>query len=80
MRSGDTDGLPPFPPSPSSVPRRDHLPTVEASIRYWDAVRVRALRSGDDDRVRTATALKLSYEEAHRELTARGKTNRPPIG
>jgi len=80
MRSGDTDSLPPFPPSPSNMPRREHLPTVEASICYWEAVRVRALRTGDDDRAKTATGLKRSYEEARRELATRSKTGQRPIG
>ncbi len=80
MRPGDTDSLPPFPPSPSDIPRREHLPTVEASIRYWDAIRVRALRAGDHGLAETATGLKLSYEEARRELTTRRKTGPPPVG
>jgi len=80
MRTGDTGSLPPFPPSPSDVPRRQHLPTVEASIHYWEAVRVRALRTGDHDLAETATGLKLSYEDARRELTTRGGTGPRPIG
>jgi len=80
MQSGDTDSLPPFPPSPSDIPRRKHLPTVEASIRYWEAVRVRALRAGDQGPAETATGLRLSYEDARRELTTRGKTGPRPVG
>jgi hypothetical protein len=45
-----------------------HLPTVEASIRYWEAVRLEAAQQDDPGRERTATSLKLSYEATRREL------------
>jgi hypothetical protein len=46
-----------------------HVPTVEASIQYWEAVRVRAIRAGDLALEITAFGLRSSYEQAHQELT-----------
>jgi len=79
MRSGDTEGLPAYPPSPTGVLRREHQPTVEACIRYWEAIRVRALRAGDHARAETADGLKLSYEEARRELMTPTGTGPGPM-
>jgi len=53
----------------------EHLPTIEASIRYWEAVRVQAIRSHDIGLEWTAMGLKLSYELARFELK---KAKRPP--
>jgi len=47
----------------------EHLPTVEASIRYWEAVRVQALEARQPALEWTAMALRDSYEQARRELT-----------
>jgi hypothetical protein len=44
------------------------LPTVEASLRYWEAVHSRAVADDDHDVERTAAGLWLSYEAARREL------------
>jgi hypothetical protein len=44
------------------------LPTVETSLRYWDAVHSRAVAEDDHDVERTAAGLWLSYEAARREL------------
>jgi hypothetical protein len=44
------------------------LPTIEASLRYWESVRSRAVADHDYDVARTATGLWLSYEAARREL------------
>jgi hypothetical protein len=60
--------LPPFPPSPDGVARLKHLPTVEACIRYWEAISHHAWETGDDPLVEIATGLKESYEEARDEL------------
>jgi hypothetical protein len=46
------------------------LPTLEASLRYWEAVRSRAVADDDHDVERTAAGLWLSYEVARRELIA----------
>ena len=47
MPARDVERLPPFPQPPAGVARLEHLPTVEASIRYWEAIRVQAIRSRD---------------------------------
>jgi hypothetical protein len=44
------------------------LPTVEASLCYWEAVHSRAVADDDPDVERTAAGLWLSYEAARREL------------
>jgi hypothetical protein len=48
----------------------EHLPTIEAGIRYWEAVRVWARRAHDAHRERTAAGLRLSYEAARYALKA----------
>jgi hypothetical protein len=68
--------LPAFPPSPAGVARLKHLPTIEASIRYWEAVSERAWESGDDSLLETANGLKACYEEARAEL-AKEKNSEP---
>ena len=68
MQNRDLDSLPPFPETPQGVPRLGHLPTVEASLRYWEAVHSRAVADDDQDVERTAAGLWLSYEAARREL------------
>jgi hypothetical protein len=68
----DTDGhdpLPPFPASPPGVNRLKDLPTVEACIRYWEAIGRQAWETGDDSLLETAKGLKESYEEARAELS-----------
>jgi len=69
MPARRVEGLPPFPEAPSGVPRMEHLPTIEASIRYWEAIRLLAIRSRDPALKRTATGLKLTYEAARNQLT-----------
>jgi hypothetical protein len=64
-----SDTLPPFPPTPEGVVRLKHLPTVEACIRYWEAISNRAWEIGDDSLLETASGLKESYEEARTELS-----------
>ena len=68
MQNRELDSLPPFPVTPPGVPRMGHLPTVEASLRYWEAVRSRAVADNDLDLEQTAAGLWLSYEAARREL------------
>ena len=68
MQNQDPNSLPPFPVTPRGVPRLGHLPTVEASLRYWEAVHSRAVADDDPDLERTAAGLWLSYEAARREL------------
>ena len=70
MQNRDLDSLPPFPETPRGVPRLGHLPTVEASLRFWEAVHSRAVADDDPDVERTAAGLWLSYEAARRELIA----------
>jgi hypothetical protein len=61
--------LPHFPSAPDGLARMEHLPTVEASIRYWEAVRVHALETRQPALEWTAMALQDSYEQARQELT-----------
>jgi hypothetical protein len=70
----------PYPQTPPGIARLDHLPTVEASIRYWEAVRVRAMRSHDHDLEWTALGLRLSYEAARQVHLESSPTQpwRPP--
>ena len=68
MQDRELDSLPPFPVTPPGVPRLGHLPTVEASLRYWEAVHSRAVADDDHDVERTAAGLWLSYEAARQEL------------
>jgi hypothetical protein len=68
MQNRELNSLPPFPGTPRGVPRRAHLPTIEASLLYWEAVRSRAVADNDYAVARTATGLWLSYEAARREL------------
>jgi hypothetical protein len=37
MQNRDLNSLPPFPSAPCGVPRWGHLPTIEASLRYWQS-------------------------------------------
>ncbi len=90
MENEGSDTLPPFPSSPEGVDRLKHLPTVEACIRYWDAISRRAWDLGDDALLETASGIKESYEEARAELskaeqpkerkTARGSRKARPSG
>ncbi len=75
MPNRDVEGLPQYPAPPPGIPRMKHLPTVEASISYWEAVRRHAIRFHDRGLERTATALRLAYEAARAELT---KQKPPP--
>jgi hypothetical protein len=59
---------PQFPRSPNDVVRLEHLPTVEGCIRYWEAVRVEALQTGDAALAWTAESLRQSFEEARQRL------------
>ena len=68
MQDRDLKSLPPFPVAPRGVPRWGHLPTIEASLCYWQSVRSRAVADHDHDLARTATGLWLAYEAARREL------------
>ena len=70
MQNQGLNSLPPFPATPRGVPRLKHLPTIEASLRYWQSVRSRAVADHDHDVERTAAGLWLSYEVARRELIA----------
>jgi hypothetical protein len=49
----------------------EHLPTVEACIRYWEAVRLQAIQAGKAGLEWTATSLRSSYEQAREELKKR---------
>ena len=67
-KQGD-ERLPQFPSSPDGIARMEHLPTVEASIRYWEAVRVYAIETRQPALELTAVGLRSSYEQALQELT-----------
>jgi hypothetical protein len=76
MQAQEVESLPVFPQAPSGVSRKEHLPTVEASIRYWEAIRLMAVRENDPGLEQTATGMKLSYEEARLDLNGM-KPDRP---
>ena len=69
MKDAGKDRLPEFPSSPVGIARMEHLPTVEASIRYWEAVRLHAIRVRELALELTAIGLRSSYEQALKELT-----------
>jgi hypothetical protein len=68
MSSKAVGGVPPYPTAPPGVSRLGHLPTVEASICYWEAIEKRARRINDYTLMRTAAGLKSSYEASRLEL------------
>ncbi len=81
MEDAGNDRLPEFPRSPDGIARLQHLPTVEASIRYWEAVRLHAIRVREPVLELTAMGLRSSYEQALQELTnaeRSQKANAPP--
>jgi hypothetical protein len=67
MEDYGNEGLPQFPVSREGLARMEHLPTIEACIRYWDIVRVHAIRACDPALEWTASALLSSYEQARQE-------------
>ena len=69
MEDDGNERLPQFPSSPDGIARMEHLPTVEASIRYWEAVRIHAIRVGEPALELTAIGLRSSYEKVRQELT-----------
>jgi hypothetical protein len=78
MPSKEHGSLPHYPNSPPpGVSRLDHLPTVEASIRYWEAIEARARRCNDFAMLRTAAGLKSSYEAARVQLQRAAKSGAP---
>jgi hypothetical protein len=60
--------LPQFPSTPDGLARLEHLPTVEACIRYWEAVRIHAIQKRSPALERTAMSLRATYEHARQEL------------
>lgn len=68
MSYKEAGGLPPYPQPPPQIARLDHLPTVEASIRYWEAIEARAARASNYALKQTAAGLRLSYEAARLKL------------
>jgi hypothetical protein len=69
VEDNGNERLPQFPSSPDGIARMEHLPTVESSIRYWEAVRVHAIEARQPALELTAMALRDSYEQARQELT-----------
>jgi hypothetical protein len=61
--------LPQFPQTPAGLTRMEHLPTVEACIRYWEAVRAHAIQTREAALEWTARGLRASFEQARQELT-----------
>jgi hypothetical protein len=78
MSFKDAKGLPPYPVPPPGVSRLAHLPTVEASIRYWEAVETRARQFNDHALARTAAGLKSTYESARFSLSKLPKNGAKP--
>jgi hypothetical protein len=68
MPTEGVGGQPLYPQPPPGIARLNHLPTVEASISYWEAVHVRAIRARNPELERTALGLRLSYEAARQRL------------
>jgi len=68
MSSKEVEGYPQYPNPPPGTSRLDHLPTVEASIRYWEAIGARATETDDRAVMKTAAGLKLSYEAVRNAL------------
>lgn len=64
----DDVSRPPFPVPPDGIARVDHLPTVEAGIAYWDAVRHKAVQASDPRLTQTALSLRAVYQDARDEL------------
>jgi hypothetical protein len=75
MKDQNLNDLRPFPLPPLGILRSEHLPTIEASIGYWESVRARALADGDHGLVRTATGLRLSHEAARQKRLEVGRTS-----
>ena len=69
MEDNGNERLPQFPSAPDGIARMEHLPTVEASIRYWEAVRVHAIEACQPALECTAMALQDSYEQARQKLS-----------
>ena len=69
MADNGNERLPEFPSVPDGIGRLEHLPTVEASIRYWAAVRVLAIETQQPALEWTAMSLQDSYEQAREKLT-----------
>ena len=46
----------------------EHLPTVEACIGYWEALRVHAVLARNPTLEWTAIGLRSSYEQARKQL------------
>ena len=78
MPARGTESDPEYPEPPPGVARMDHPATVEASIRYWEAIRLRAIKANDPGLERTATALKNAYEAARRGPIKGRKTRGRP--
>ncbi len=76
MEDEGNERLPQFPLSPDGIPRMEHLPTVEASIRYWEAVRICAIREQQPALESTARGLRCSYEQVRQELTIREQSQK----
>ncbi len=74
MASKDVKGYPQYPKPPPGTARRDHLPTVEASVLYWEAIRDSAIAGRDDRLARTADGLRMSYMAIRRDLLSTTKT------
>ena len=68
MEDDGDDSLPQFPSSPAGLNAMEHGPTVEARIRYWQAVRILANGANMPELARTASGLQSSYEEVYLEL------------
>ena len=80
MEDNGNQRLPQFPSSPDGIARMEHLPTVEASIRYWEAVRIHAIEARQPALELTAVSLRDSYEQARQKLTKaeRSQEKKPP--
>ena len=68
MEDDGNHGLPQFPSTPDGLARMEHLPTVEACIHYWEAVRIHAIRARNAGLEWTAISLRSTYEQAREEL------------
>ena len=81
MEDKGNERQPQFPSSPVGIARLEHLPTVEASIRYWEAIRELAISARQPALEWIAMGLRESYQQVRQKLTnaeRSQKENAPP--
>jgi len=77
MSSHDPGAYPQYPNPPPGASRLEHIPTVEACIRYWASVEEAAAKMKSKALLRTAGGLKKSFESIRDELAKAANTAKP---